>query len=394
MRLVLDGTPEDFELLDRPPPEHLESFQCSTITQRSVYLPLFGGHHPPNLRDIRLEGCTVDWDSSNLRNLKVLHIAHIYPLGVPSASQLLRILQQCPDLEHLRLHFEDLSLIEPPRDHDLPSVLQLERLKSLFLWIDYTPTFEILTNIRMPACQSLHLRTSLASERWPTFASEALQPHSSIIHSISEAASEIQVVWKDRLVEVSMTSKSGDGAGMTLGFGGIDLREKEVLGWLAEKVGLETVTVPVKLKLGLSPRNNGITDMLSRSRGVTSMELSGAPQSQRPLISWLGTPLTEEEEDGNALFPLPQLEVLEGVDSAIGGAIVRMLQSRHGLIHLASRAGVQLPSPLKTIQVLEGDRSNLDRSYYRQLEEAMGEGEVSVDTRTVGGVPSPAYYVS
>ncbi|KAG9035926.1 hypothetical protein FS837_001794 [Tulasnella sp. UAMH 9824] len=379
VKLSLDGHLEDFSLLNGALPEHLERFEIDIHINLGLPLSLFGNRRPPIFRYIRLGGCTVNWDSVLFKNLKSLDIGSSYPGEGPSIAQLLGALQHCPELERLRLLFGDFPRGSPSQ-HDSRSAIHLPKLQSLWLWIVYTHILEILTTVQIPACEILDLRTSIPSGQWPIFASEALQPHVAVISSISKAARNVDWEWSNGSMGVSTKSDPARFRGMRLSFTGVSENQSQVLDWLVDKAGVERVGVPTHLKLYLPVWTADTPNMLSRIKSTTSMEITSDAPFQRQLLAWLGTPLKDIWSDTNRSFPLPRLAVIEGVYGFIVGAIVHMVQSRHGGGRLGSITVVDLPSPLSRIRLrLKEDQPALDRAFYRQLEEAMDGGEVLVD---------------
>ncbi|KIO25398.1 hypothetical protein M407DRAFT_25301 [Tulasnella calospora MUT 4182] len=378
VELSLDGRPEDFSLLNGAFPEHLQRFQINIHINLGLPLSLFNNRRPPILKYIRLGGCTVDWDSGLFKDLGSLDLGSSYPDEGPSIAQLLGALQQCPELEQLRFHFVDFCR-GSPFQHTPPSVVHLPKLQSLYLWADYAHIFEILATVKMPTCRILDLRTSIPRGQWPIFASEPLQPHGSVISSISKAATNVDLEWRNGLMAVSTKSGATEFRGMRLSFGGISEHQSQVLDWLAETIGLEEVGVPTNLKLGLSVWTDEMANMLIRIKSTTSMEITDNPFLQRGLLAWLGTPLRGAGLDTDGSFPLPQLVVLEGLSSSVGRGILNMVQSRHGHGRLELMTAVELPSPLKRIKLRSAGQLRLDRGYFRQLEKAMRGGEVLED---------------
>ncbi|KAG8903729.1 hypothetical protein FRC01_009009, partial [Tulasnella sp. 417] len=378
VQLCLNGDSEDFSLLNGALPKHLEILQINILENPGPHLSFCKNRRPPILKDIRLGGCTVDWDSGLLKDLRSLDLGSSYPGVGPSIAQLLGALHQCPELERLRLHFVDFSSGSPFPQSSASSI-HLPNLKGVFLWIGYPAMFRILAAVHIPACRVLDLRTSVPRDQWPIFATEALEPHISVISSISKAAINVKIEWRNGLTGVSTKSGMADFGNMTLSFGGISEHQAQVLDWLTENTGIEAIGVPITLKLGISLWTDDIVNILIRLKCVVTMEITSDPWFQRQLLVWLGTPLRDAGSDTKESFPLPQLAVLEGLSGYVGGGILNMVQSRHGHSRLGLIAKVELPSPLKRINLRLDGEPALDRGFFRQLEEAMDGGEVLAD---------------
>ncbi|KAG8991860.1 hypothetical protein FRB90_001202 [Tulasnella sp. 427] len=383
VRLTLKGTVEDLSLFSSTPPLQLETFKCVATIGTDDPLPFLNEQPLPMLQDIHLELYRIDWaaKASSFENLRNLDLIRIYP--GPSTRQLLHILHQSPLLENLQINRVEFQSESSYQD-TLPSTICLHKLNRLFIWTPPTFMSEILSRIQIPNCKSFRLSSRVPGEDWSTFASEALEPHLSVLQSLSRTAMDINLTWINGALIVMANRSIFAPSALTaieLKFGIGITRITEVLDWVALNMGLEAAQVPFKLALSSDQLEwtDAVSSTLSQLKGVTSLELLEPSNTQLRLVSWLAQSLSIPSDRGEkAAFPFPRLTAVRGLNSGIAGSVVNMIQTRNGLNPLPSPMSVELPIRLGTVQIRESASRKLDRGSRRLLEEAMCGGEVIV----------------
>ncbi|KAG5352093.1 hypothetical protein E4T56_gene12833 [Termitomyces sp. T112] len=130
----------------------------------SPLLPLFKGH-TPRLKSCSLTSFNFGWDRRLISNLRILKLAGYFNAFTPSASTLLSVLRQCPDLEELALRNISGPSVDSDtcRSDDLtppPSSksIQLRRLTKIsFYYSGIGLTEQIMAHIAYPNLQSLEM---------------------------------------------------------------------------------------------------------------------------------------------------------------------------------------------------------------------------------------------
>jgi len=127
-------------------------------------LPLFNGH-TPRLRSCSLTSFNFGWDHRLVSRLRVLKLGGYFNSFTPSASTLLGILQQCPDLEELALR--NMSSVDSDTclsrsDEFAPSPplkpIQLHRLTKIsFYYSGVGLTRQLMSQIAFPNLESLEM---------------------------------------------------------------------------------------------------------------------------------------------------------------------------------------------------------------------------------------------
>jgi hypothetical protein len=128
------------------------------------HLLLFNGC-TPSLRSCSLTSFNFGWDLKLMTGLRVLKLGGYFNSSTPSASTLLDILRQCPELEEIALR--NMSDVDSNscssvmvHDPDLPIAnrIHLPRLKKMsFYYAGIAHTREIMAHISFPNLESLEL---------------------------------------------------------------------------------------------------------------------------------------------------------------------------------------------------------------------------------------------
>ncbi|KAF8158356.1 hypothetical protein B0H34DRAFT_655944 [Crassisporium funariophilum] len=152
---------------DAPLLEHL-TIQVSHSMQDDHYstppLPLFNGR-TPQLRSCSLTSFNFGWDLKLMARLRVLKLGGYFNSFTPSATTLLDILRQCPELEELALrNMSDVDSspcsgrVQDEMDSPVTSKIHLARLKKAsFYYAGIAHTREIMSHISFPNLESLEL---------------------------------------------------------------------------------------------------------------------------------------------------------------------------------------------------------------------------------------------
>lgn len=126
--------------------------------------PLFNGC-TPRLRSCSLTSFNFGWDLGMMKGLCVLKLGGYFNSFTPSASTLLDILRQCPELEELALrNMSDvdsnpcsMAMIED-MDSTVMNKIHLPRLKKMsFYYSGIAHTRELMSHISFPNLESLEL---------------------------------------------------------------------------------------------------------------------------------------------------------------------------------------------------------------------------------------------
>ncbi|KAG5648341.1 hypothetical protein DXG03_004913 [Asterophora parasitica] len=152
---------EDAPLLETLSIRIFHSMQDDTYSPPP--LPLFNGH-TPRLQSCSLTSFNFGWDHTLVSRLRVLKLGGYFNSYTPSASTILGILRQCPDLEELALRnmssadsdsclrFEEFDASSPPK------TIQLRRLTRMsFYYSGAALTRQIMTQAAFPNLESLEL---------------------------------------------------------------------------------------------------------------------------------------------------------------------------------------------------------------------------------------------
>ncbi|KAF8964379.1 hypothetical protein BDZ97DRAFT_904252 [Flammula alnicola] len=127
-------------------------------------VPLFNGC-TPNLRSCSLTSFNFGWDLTLMKRLRVLKLGGYFNSFTPSATTLLDILRQCPELEEFALrNMSDVdsnpcsvAMIDD-LDSPIASKIHLPRLKKMsFYYSGIAHTREIISHISFPNLESLEL---------------------------------------------------------------------------------------------------------------------------------------------------------------------------------------------------------------------------------------------
>ncbi|KAG6868982.1 hypothetical protein C0993_006504 [Termitomyces sp. T159_Od127] len=130
----------------------------------SPLLPLFKGY-TPRLQSCSLTSFNFGWDHRLMTNLRVLKLAGYFNAFTPSASTLLDVFRQCPDLEELALRNISSSSVDFDTCHSndfspppLSRLIQLRRLTRLSLYYSGIGlTRQIMSHVAFPRLQSLEM---------------------------------------------------------------------------------------------------------------------------------------------------------------------------------------------------------------------------------------------
>nr|GAT60256.1 predicted protein [Mycena chlorophos] len=132
-------------------------------THSAPPVPLFNGH-TSRLRSCSFTSFNFGWDIRLVSRLRVLKLGGYFNAHTPSATTLLGILRECPQLEELVLR--NLSDVEcapclSTEDFDfptLPKVVQLPRLKRVvFYCAGFALTRQLMAQFSFPNLESLEL---------------------------------------------------------------------------------------------------------------------------------------------------------------------------------------------------------------------------------------------
>ncbi|KAF8073756.1 hypothetical protein FPV67DRAFT_1666505 [Lyophyllum atratum] len=153
---------EDAPLLEILSIHIFHSMQDDTYS--SPPLPLFNGC-TPRLQSCSLTSFNFGWDYMLVSRLRVLKLGGYFNSLTPSASTLLGILQQCPDLEELALR--NMSSVDSDTcfsrsdefDPSPPSkLIRLRRLKKIsFYYSGVGLTRQLMSQIAFPSLESLEM---------------------------------------------------------------------------------------------------------------------------------------------------------------------------------------------------------------------------------------------
>lgn len=126
-------------------------------------LPLFNGH-TPRLRSCSLTSFNFGWDVGLVSRLRVLKLGGYFNGFTPSASVLMNILRQCPELEELALrNMSDVDSEHCLSQDDLDSApttkaIHLPRLTKIsFYYAGIALTRQIMSQIAFPNLESLEM---------------------------------------------------------------------------------------------------------------------------------------------------------------------------------------------------------------------------------------------
>jgi F-box-like len=118
-------------------------------------LPLFEGS-TPRLRSCSFASFHCGWETSLMRNLRVLKLDGYWNGFAPSPGVLLGILQACPEIEELGLR--NMSDIMESRSVPGADLIQLSRLtKASFYYSGFYRTQSVLSRLSLPALQRVEL---------------------------------------------------------------------------------------------------------------------------------------------------------------------------------------------------------------------------------------------
>lgn len=133
-------------------------------TYSSPLLPLFKGY-TPRLKSCSLTSFNFGWDHRLISNLRVLKLAGYFNTFTPSASTLLDVFRQCPDLEELALRNISSSSVDfdichsndfvPPPSSKLIQLRRLTRLSFYYSGIGLTR--QIMAHVAFPRLESLEM---------------------------------------------------------------------------------------------------------------------------------------------------------------------------------------------------------------------------------------------
>lgn len=141
---------------------------CHAIQQEdhtTIPLPLFNGH-TPKLRSCYLTSFNFGWDLTFLSKLTALKLDGYFNSYSPSATTLVNILRQCPELEELTLRNltdgESGPCVKPLERPDVPAtatrLFHLPKLtKACFHYVSTTLTQHIFNQVTFPNLESLQL---------------------------------------------------------------------------------------------------------------------------------------------------------------------------------------------------------------------------------------------
>ncbi|KAF5382747.1 hypothetical protein D9615_002905 [Tricholomella constricta] len=153
---------EDAPLLETLSIRIFHSMQDDTYS--SPPLPLFNGH-TPRLQSCSLSSFNFGWDHTLVSRLRVLKLGGYFNSFTPSASTLLGILRQCPDLEELALRNmssvdSDTCQSRSEEFHSSPpsKSVQLRRLtKVSFYYSGAALTRQIMSQVAFSNLESLEM---------------------------------------------------------------------------------------------------------------------------------------------------------------------------------------------------------------------------------------------
>jgi hypothetical protein len=127
-------------------------------------MPLFNGC-APRLRSCSFTSFNFGWDLAMMKGLRVLKLGGYFNSFTPSATTLLDILRQCPELEELALrNMSDVDsnpcamVVVDDMDAPISNKIHLPRLKKMsFYYSGIAHTREIMSHISFPNLESLEL---------------------------------------------------------------------------------------------------------------------------------------------------------------------------------------------------------------------------------------------
>lgn len=126
--------------------------------------PLFNGC-TPRLRSCSFTSFNFGWDLATMKGLRVLKLGGYFNSYTPSASTLLDILRQCPELEEVALrNMSDVDsnpcamVVVEDMDAPVMNKIHLPRLKKMsFYYSGIAHTRELMSHISFPNLESLEL---------------------------------------------------------------------------------------------------------------------------------------------------------------------------------------------------------------------------------------------
>ncbi|KAG8886157.1 hypothetical protein FRB97_007195 [Tulasnella sp. 331] len=315
----------------------------------------------PRLRELELETfCLRNWDSPFLSNLTTLSLSKIFIDG-PSLSQLLTILEACPDIEVLRLadcNFAlDAHLRTPPtrRVHLLHiSTFHVHRLGT-------DASDHLLREIDAPSCRDFDIH-------WGTLAVEPAEACSEFItplfRSYIHSAENVRIIVTSKFVEVEGNTRGRDD-GFRVKIHKLASRNL----WPILILPLFTPpqpTLQLSLRFNLDRDHEIPLDDVRGLPGVTKVTVDG-PYSGAILVEALGSVFGDDEV---TRWLWPKLRGLE-IDGVLGPRILAMAEAR-ALAH--TEQGGQQQRPVVFEGLVLGRQCHISSRTLEKLKNIVGEG--------------------
>lgn len=331
IRVEVNGQPSNavewfFRTLPKlPATVHLETLciECNLAGQNRASLEDAFNGQTPRLRHLSITGLPILWNSRLLRNLQTLKLSYLDILG-PSASQVAKILQDCPKLVELNLDFPESDTTPVPNDL---SIISLPQLLGLDITLSPKTTEYILKRVRVPKCERLVVRdmpwdraSNLLSDElghMVPILKRALQAATRVWLSIGGifhfiASTEPRHKTNSRLVELRISEPSVN-----------------EISWLLHKVPYDKQDLAIVIHLWSIEELNAVTrilDELSTSSNVTSLILQER-ENREAVLLYLSQPMTKHQQ-----WPLPTLREISFVESEglTPEDLVNLVEKRRG----------------------------------------------------------------
>ncbi|KAG8985425.1 hypothetical protein FRB90_004711 [Tulasnella sp. 427] len=153
-RPYIHNASESFNNLHQPAPPSLRDLSISTIQPSTTVSDwvIFGGRWA-HLRNLQVSRVHLKWSTCEFKHLERLDIQKTISLG-PTLAQLLDTLNQCQDLQYLRLWRVGLK-VEPSLTG---KPVTLPKLTTFVIKCNQTSLVELFRRLRLPGCRHFEVR--------------------------------------------------------------------------------------------------------------------------------------------------------------------------------------------------------------------------------------------
>ncbi|KAG8939312.1 hypothetical protein FRC04_006708 [Tulasnella sp. 424] len=319
-------------------------------------IKLFDPSDPCNLEELALGGTAVVWEGWNLQRLRDLSIVNIVLIARgPSEIQLLRILEQSPQLEHLSLidvatNSESTGLSMPNEPVYLPHLLTLQLSN-----VDYNSDL-IVRMMRFPQCKCVVLEGIDLDITDPNSAS-SLAHLIPVIGNIMKVGQVTVDVTKN---ELGVFASAKGGMKLTATFR-IQGDPQFGLNWFIDATSAALDASPdVNMKFYSNFSYDGTMEVISslgHLRGITRLDFKGTPKDDEC------NPLDCLDNLGDQIrHAFPRLDILGCRIDTISEleSLRRVVLCRNGTS--SSQEGIEI-SPLREVIVQRGSQRGLRGRY-------------------------------